>query len=154
MADVLSRHDRLDVVCANADVSVVRGPAFATGTLSALDPHEWRRVIDITLGGPVPRHPGRRRADDRGGRGRIIVTASTASLRRDITVSYAYVTAKDALPNLVEQAVVELAPHGVTVNAIAPGPMLTNLAGGPFHDAMRHRGANGADGPHGRYRGT
>jgi len=40
------------------------------------------------------------------------------------------VASKAAVINLVRQAAVELAPHGVLVNAIAHGPFATELNGG------------------------
>jgi NAD(P)-dependent dehydrogenase (short-subunit alcohol dehydrogenase family) len=40
------------------------------------------------------------------------------------------VASKAAVINLVRQAAVELAPHGVQVNAIAPGPFATEINGG------------------------
>ena len=45
-------------------------------------------------------------------------------------VGYAYAATKAAVNNLVRQAALELAPYNVLVNAIAPGPFLTNIAGG------------------------
>ena len=38
--------------------------------------------------------------------------------------------AKAAINNIVRHAAVDLAPYNVRVNAIAPGPFLTNIAGG------------------------
>ncbi len=62
--------------------------------------------------------------------GRIVVTSSIAGIKGDPMVGYAYAAAKAALNNLVRQAALELAPYNVLVNAIAPGPFYTNLAGG------------------------
>jgi NAD(P)-dependent dehydrogenase (short-subunit alcohol dehydrogenase family) len=65
--------------------------------------------------------------------GSIVATASIAGLRADPLVGYGYVAAKAAVGNIVRQAAVDLAPHNVRVNAIAPGPFLTNIAGGRLH---------------------
>src|SRR5215510_13378416 len=65
--------------------------------------------------------------------GSIVATASIAGLRADPLVGYGYVAAKAAVANIVRQAAVDLAPHNVRVNAIAPGPFLTNIAGGRMH---------------------
>ncbi|MCC6474502.1 MAG: SDR family oxidoreductase, partial [Burkholderiales bacterium] len=59
--------------------------------------------------------------------------ASIAGLRADRLVGYAYAATKAALVNLVRQAALELAPYNVMVNAIAPGPFLTNIADGRLH---------------------
>src|SRR3546814_1412495 len=66
--------------------------------------------------------------------GRIIVTASVAGLRAERHVGYAYVATKAAVVNLVRHAAIELAEYGVCVNGIAPGPILTNIAGGKLKD--------------------
>jgi NAD(P)-dependent dehydrogenase (short-subunit alcohol dehydrogenase family) len=65
----------------------------------------------------------------RQGSGRIVVTASTAGLRPDPLVGYSYSATKFAVVGLVRQAALELAPHGVHVNAIAPGPFHTRIGG-------------------------
>jgi NAD(P)-dependent dehydrogenase (short-subunit alcohol dehydrogenase family) len=61
------------------------------------------------------------------GSGSIVITASTAGLRGDPMVSYSYTAVKGALVNLTRHAALELAPFGVRVNAIAPGPFHTNI---------------------------
>jgi NAD(P)-dependent dehydrogenase (short-subunit alcohol dehydrogenase family) len=45
-------------------------------------------------------------------------------------VGYSYSATKAALVVIVRQAALELARHGVHVNAIAPGPFRTNIGGG------------------------
>jgi NAD(P)-dependent dehydrogenase (short-subunit alcohol dehydrogenase family) len=40
------------------------------------------------------------------------------------------VAAKAAINNVVRHAAVDLAPYNIRVNAIAPGPFYTNIAGG------------------------
>ncbi len=65
--------------------------------------------------------------------GRIIVTSSIGGIRAERMVGYAYAATKAAVNNLVRQAALELAPYNVLVNAIAPGPFLTNIAGGRLH---------------------
>jgi NAD(P)-dependent dehydrogenase (short-subunit alcohol dehydrogenase family) len=72
--------------------------------------------------------------------GRIVVTASIAGLRAETLVGYAYSATKAAVINFVRHAAIELAPFSVTVNAIAPGPFVTNIAGGRMRDpAVRER---------------
>ena len=65
--------------------------------------------------------------------GSIIATTSIAGVRSEPLVGYGYVGAKAAINNIVRHAAVELAPHNVRVNAIAPGPFLANIAGGRLH---------------------
>ena len=60
------------------------------------------------------------------GRGRIIFIASGAGLRPSKTGIQAYTTAKHGLVGLTKQLSWEFAPRGVTVNAVAPGFVLSN----------------------------
>ena len=58
--------------------------------------------------------------------GRIVTISSGAGLRPSLTGIHAYSAAKHALVGLTKQVSGELAPHGVTVNSIAPGLILSN----------------------------
>ena len=62
----------------------------------------------------------------RAGSGRIVTIASGAGLRPSLTGIQAYAAAKHALVGLMKQLSWELGPHGVTVNAVAPGFVLSN----------------------------
>jgi NAD(P)-dependent dehydrogenase (short-subunit alcohol dehydrogenase family) len=65
--------------------------------------------------------------------GRIIVTASISGLRSEPVSGYGYAATKAAVINLARHAATELAQYNVLVNAIAPGPFMTNIAGGRLH---------------------
>ncbi|GLB65906.1 SDR family NAD(P)-dependent oxidoreductase [Arthrobacter mangrovi] len=124
---IRGRFGRLDIAFANAGIS--RGPGFteAGGTLTGTPQDDWNAVIDVNLNGVFNtlKAVSGRIADG----GRIVVTASTAGFRADPMVGYAYVATKAAVLNIVRQAALELAPRGVRINAIAPGPFRTNIAG-------------------------
>lgn len=131
---VVQRHGRLDAVFANAGAS--SGPGYGTeaGRISGQIEHTsfvtWEHVLKVNLTGvfaTVQAAAAHMKAQKSG---RIIVTASIAGLRADAFVGYPYSVTKAAVINLVRQAARELAPYNVLVNAIAPGPFLTNLAGG------------------------
>lgn len=119
----------LDVVFANAGIAEGTGFADPAWRLETFPYDSWERVVAVNLSGAL--HTMRAAAEvmRRQGAGRIVVTASTAGLRADPMVAYSYVAAKAALINVVRQAALDLAPHGVRVNAIAPGPFHTNIGG-------------------------
>jgi 3-oxoacyl-[acyl-carrier protein] reductase len=87
---------------------------------------EWRRIIDIDLTGAFlcARAAGRRMKAQ--GHGRIITLASTAAVRGGVGRA-AYGAAKGGVVTLTKVIAVELAPFGVTANAIAPGAIETEL---------------------------
>jgi 3-hydroxybutyrate dehydrogenase len=71
--------------------------------------------------------------------GRIISTASAHSLIASPFKS-AYVTAKHGIAGLTKTAALELATHGITVNAISPGYVWTPLVEKQIPDTMAARG--------------
>jgi NAD(P)-dependent dehydrogenase (short-subunit alcohol dehydrogenase family) len=119
-----------DVVFANAGIS--SGPSFSLserGRLENLSADAWDRAMSINLTGAVETMRAAARNMNPAG-GRIIVTASISGLKASPVSGYAYVAAKGALINIVRHAAVELGPRNICVNAIAPGFIITNLAGG------------------------
>jgi NAD(P)-dependent dehydrogenase (short-subunit alcohol dehydrogenase family) len=130
----VERHGRIDAVFANAGVS--SGPGFAlspNGTIDAMDMGLFQRAIELNLTATfmtirfAATHMKRQRS------GSIIATTSIAGTRSEPLVGYGYVAAKAAVGNIVRHAAVDLASYNVRVNAIAPGPFLTNIAGGRLH---------------------
>jgi NAD(P)-dependent dehydrogenase (short-subunit alcohol dehydrogenase family) len=120
----------VDVVFANAGISLEPGFADPGGGLTGFDDDHWRRVLAVDLEGVIWTMRAAARAMKPQGSGSIVVTASTAGLRTDPMVGYSYATAKAAVISAARQAALELAPHGVRVNAIAPGPIRTRIGGG------------------------
>jgi NAD(P)-dependent dehydrogenase (short-subunit alcohol dehydrogenase family) len=86
----------------------------------------WRRVIDIDLTGVFL---GCKRALAEmlpRGRGRIVNMASVAGLN-GTGGGAAYVAAKHGVVGLTRQMAVTYSGRGITINAVCPGPILTNL---------------------------
>ena len=130
LMDEVERDSAIHCVFANAGISAGRGFMVETGTLENIDLKTWHRVHAINLDGVLYTIRAAARHMKPRGRGRIVVTSSIAGLRAEPVSGYAYVSTKAAVNNLVRQAAMELAPHNVLVNAIAPGPFATNINGG------------------------
>jgi NAD(P)-dependent dehydrogenase (short-subunit alcohol dehydrogenase family) len=129
VTEVVAELGGLDVVFANAGIGGGARYADPAGRLESFATDVWDRTFDVNLDGAVNTMRAAARVMRRQGAGKIVATASTAGLRADPMVGYGYVAAKAALINVVRQAALDLAPHGVTVNAIAPGPFRTNIGG-------------------------
>jgi NAD(P)-dependent dehydrogenase (short-subunit alcohol dehydrogenase family) len=127
--EVVEEQGGVDVAFANAGISLEAGVLDPAGGLEAFDRAKWDTVLGVNLNGVVFTLREAARHMKKQGSGRIIVTASTAGFGTDPMVGYSYSATKAAVIIIVRQAALELAKHGVHVNAIAPGPFRTNIGG-------------------------
>lgn len=132
VAEVLERYGRLDVlVC-----SVGSAPA---GFVDEVDTGQWLAALDTKVIGAVrlirAAVPSMRRQNY----GRIVAIAGTAGREPDPWMVVAG-SANAALVNVVNAAARQLAPDGVTVNAVCPGPTRTGRWAGLVSSYARFRG--------------
>jgi NAD(P)-dependent dehydrogenase (short-subunit alcohol dehydrogenase family) len=132
--DVVSEQGGVDVLYANAGISLEPGITDPQGGIAAIDTDTWEKVLGVNLNGVVFSMGAAAEVMKRQGSGKIVVTASNAGLKVEPLVGYSYAATKAAVIHVVRQAAVELAPHGVNVNAIAPGPFRTRIGSGELPD--------------------
>lgn len=129
--DVVAAHGGLEIVFANAGIAARPGFAVEGGQkLDTVERSDWDGVLGVNLNGVLFTMKHAAAVMKRQGAGRIVVTSSNAGLRAEPEVCYGYVASKAAILNVVRQAALELAPHGVLVNAICPGPFKGTRIGG------------------------
>jgi meso-butanediol dehydrogenase / (S,S)-butanediol dehydrogenase / diacetyl reductase len=119
-AQVIARFGRVNALVNNAGVAVFK-PVLETSF------EEWRTVMATNLDGAFLCTQAFGALMAKNGGGAIVNIASISGLRAS-TLRIAYGTSKAALIHMTKQHAVELGNVGVRVNAIAPGPVETEMA--------------------------
>jgi NAD(P)-dependent dehydrogenase (short-subunit alcohol dehydrogenase family) len=95
----------------------------------------WRRALEVNLTGPFVAAQAAARRMVAAGRGGRIVNVTSVHEREPLSHAGAYSAAKAGLGMLTRVMALELAPHGITVNAVAPGHIATPMTGKAGLDA-------------------
>ena len=137
-AAAVEAHGGLDVVFANAGIAAVPGFGVPGGQeLHTVTDEVWQRVLAVNQHGVLHTLRAAAAVMKPQRSGRIVVTASTAGLSSEPLVCYGYAASKAAVIGVARHAALELAPYGVHVNVIAPGPFKTRIAGGVTPEGER-----------------
>jgi NAD(P)-dependent dehydrogenase (short-subunit alcohol dehydrogenase family) len=121
--------DELTDELGHLDVLVNNAGTGASTPFLEHELEDWRRVLEVDLTAAfLCMQRAARRMVDQGGGGRIVAVTSVHEHVPKLG-SAAYCAAKGGLGLLVKVAALELAEHGITVNAIAPGEIATKMTG-------------------------
>ena len=135
--EVVVELDRLDVLVNNAGIEK-RAPFLE------IRRDDWQRQLDVNLSGTFYCTQAAAREMAKRSYGRIVNLSSVAGLIGPIDLA-AYGAAKAGIVGLTRAAALDLADYGITVNAIAPGPIETELMLGAWSaEALRERPQHGA----------
>jgi NAD(P)-dependent dehydrogenase (short-subunit alcohol dehydrogenase family) len=140
--DHAAAYGGLDICFANAGIDP--GAGFWSpdghrtddGQIDTMDPARWDRTISINLTGVFNTFREAARLMKPARKGSIIATSSNAAVFNEPIVGMPYMPAKAGVAHMVRHLALELAEFGVRVNAIAPGPFVTNIGGGWLKDPV------------------
>ena len=139
MVRTVDQFGRVDVLVNNAAIDVIEPALIASA-------EDWSRIVDVNLTGAFNcSQLAARQMVSANTAGSIISISSIAGLI-GIPHLAAYGAAKGGLNQLTRVLAVELAPHGIRVNAVAPGYLENVMAGADAvhadpkkEAAIRHR---------------
>ena len=134
VAATLERFGRLDVLVNNAGI-MVRAPMLAVPA------EECRRMFDVNVTGTMlcTRHALPAMIERKGGR---IINLSSQLAQRAVGGGggfAAYAATKGAIESLTRALAAEVGAHGITVNAIAPGGIETDMSRDVMTEEYRTR---------------
>jgi NAD(P)-dependent dehydrogenase (short-subunit alcohol dehydrogenase family) len=124
---VAAAFDVIDRRCGRCDIVVNNAGIAKTFPFVDFPLDSWQAHLAINVTGVLlcAQHGARRMMRNRWGR--IINIASVAGMRAVGVGRTGYGTSKAAVIGLTRQMAVELADHGITANAVAPGPVDTPM---------------------------
>lgn len=128
VADVVRDHGAPYVLINNAGI-------HSFGTVLEDTYENWRRVQDINLNGPFLGINTVAPAMVAAGQGGVIINISSTCGIIGYGDQAAYVASKWAIRGLTKAAAIDLAPHGIRVHVVVPGPFATPMTA-PFHGEL------------------
>ena len=121
--EVLGRYGRLDILVNNAGA-----PQGADrNEIEDVPVAAWDRTMEVNARGAFLMSRAAVPAMRKAGWGRIVSVSSKAAFRPGKHRA-AYAASKAAIVGFTKSLAFDLAPHGVTVNAVCPGPIRTSRA--------------------------
>ena len=133
-AAAIERHGGIDILCANAGI-------FPSADIVDMAPEEWDETLGVNLKGSflavkacLPRMLEQ-------GAGRIVLTSSITGPITALPGWSHYGASKAGQLGMMRAAALELAPHGITINAVMPGNIMTEGMDTAGEDYIRRMAA-------------
>jgi NAD(P)-dependent dehydrogenase (short-subunit alcohol dehydrogenase family) len=118
----VERFGRLDIYVANAGINDSNKTHFLDIT-----PEHYDRIMDINLKGMFFGGQKAARQMIRQGDGGVIINMSSVMASLALDAQVVYTMSKGGIQQLTKVQAIALAPHNIKVNAMAPGPIETEL---------------------------
>ena len=118
VGETAERYGRLDILVNNAGVT-------RDNLLFKMTDEDWKTVMDVHLTGAFLCSQAAQRHMVEGGYGRIVNVSSTSALGNRGQANYA--AAKAGIQGFTKTLAIELGRFGITVNAVAPGFVETEM---------------------------
>jgi 3-oxoacyl-[acyl-carrier protein] reductase len=125
VAAALERWGRLDILVNNAGMISTTSPEFEAGTVDSMSPATWQASLERNLTTAFLVTRAALPAMASRGWGRIIMVASVTGPVMAMRADVGYASAKAGMVGLTRAAAIDVAGHGITVNAVAPGWIAT-----------------------------
>ncbi|AEJ60672.1 short-chain dehydrogenase/reductase SDR [Spirochaeta thermophila DSM 6578] len=126
--EVASAVEKLVEAFGKVDILVNNAGIIVRGHVLDLSLEEWRKVIDVNLHGTFHCCKAVLPYMVKQNYGRIVNITSIAGKVGDITAAPAYGTSKGAVNTLTKSLARQLADYGITVNAVAPHAIETDMS--------------------------
>ncbi|MBI4595956.1 MAG: SDR family oxidoreductase [Candidatus Tectomicrobia bacterium] len=127
-SEAIRLYGRIDILCSNAGI-------YPSVKIKKMTEEDWDRMQAVNLKGTfltvkacLPQMQAQKY-------GKIITIASTTGVRTGISGFAHYGAAKAGIIGFIRSACLELAPYNITINAVAPGIVLTEGFKGELGDA-------------------
>ncbi|HJQ26191.1 MAG TPA: SDR family NAD(P)-dependent oxidoreductase [Blastocatellia bacterium] len=127
----VARFGALDILVANAGI-------WKAAAIDHMTEAEWAETIDQNLKSIYACCHGAARVMIGQRRGTMILISSTAGQRGEAFHSH-YAATKGAIISMTKSLAAELGPRGITVNCVAPGWVVTDMAASALNDPRERR---------------
>ena len=123
----LDTYGRIDILCQNAGI-------FPQTLIEDTSEAEWDEVMAVNLKGAFLAVRACLPAMKKAGYGRIVLTSSITGPRVGQPRNGHYAATKAGMLGFMRTAAIEFAPHGIAINAVEPGNILTEGIQSGGHD--------------------